>query len=183
MGNDTKTKPLDLLLQARIESRIYLIRGKRIILDKDLAELYEVKTKIFNQAVKRNNKRFPDDFMFQLTKEEVKEFLRSQIVTLKRGQHFKYLPYAFTEQGVAMLSGVLNSDKAININIQIMRVFVRIKEILLEHNDLKEKIEAMEKEYKKEFVKIFLEIYKLDHRLNNLFEEKKSKKSIGFSTK
>lgn len=190
MGSNIKTKPLDLLLQARIESKVYLIRGKQVMLDEDLAGLYEVSTKRLNEQVKRNIKRFPDDFMFQLNKNELDNLvsqnvipsLRSQIATSNRGGR-RYPPYAFTQEGVAMLSGVLNSDKAININIQIMRVFVRIKEILLEHKNLKEKIEAMEKEYKKEFVKIFFEIYKLDHKLNNLFEEKKSKKPIGFSIK
>lgn len=180
MSNDTKTKPLDLLLQARIERKIYLIRGKRVMFDKDLAELYGVKTKVFNQAVKRNKKRFPNDFMFRLAKEETKEFLRSQFVTSNRGGR-RYLPYAFTQEGVAMLSGILNSDKAININIQIMRVFVRIKEILLEHKDLREKIKAMEKEYKKEFIRIFFEIYKLEHKINKIFENKKSQKPLGFS--
>lgn len=143
------------------------------MLDRDLAMLYEVKTKAFNQAVKRNIKRFPEDFMFQLTREEAHDFLRSQIVTLKRSQHFKYLPYVFTQEGVAMLSGVLNSEKAIYINIQIMRVFIRIKEILLTHKDLREKITQMEKIYDKKFDKVFFLI-------NWLLEEKKSKKKIGF---
>ena len=109
-----------------IQNRIYDVRGEKVMLDRDLAALYEVETKVLNQAIKRNIKRFPPDFMFQLTKEEFENLnfqalntsgsLRSQFVTLKttRGQHTKYLPYAFTEQGIAMLSGVLNSDKAIN---------------------------------------------------------------------
>jgi phage antirepressor YoqD-like protein len=118
-----------------IQNRIYEIRGQRVMLDYDLAQLYEVETKVFNQAVKRNLKRFPEDFMFRLSEAERESIrsqtvailqndtaLRSQFVTLKtgRGQHSKYLPYAFTEQGVAMLSGILNSDKAINMNIAIM---------------------------------------------------------------
>ncbi len=121
-----------------IQNRIYEIRGERVMLDKDLAALYEVEIRILNQAVKRNNKRFPPDFMFQLTKEEYESLrfqietletdnaLTSQIVTLKtgRGQHRKFLPFAFTEQSVAMLSGILSSDKAINMNIAIMRAFV-----------------------------------------------------------
>src|SRR4051812_16898840 len=127
-----------------IQNRIYEMRGQRVMLDFDLAQLYEVETKVLNQAVKRNLKRFPEDFMFQLTADEwnnmrsqiVTTFesntsLRSQTVTLKsgRGQHSKYLPYAFTEQGVAMLSGILNSDKAINMNIAIMRAFVEIRRL------------------------------------------------------
>ena len=117
-----------------IQNRIYEIRGERVMLDRDLANLYEIETKVLNQAVKRHIRRFPKDFMFQLTKEEFEELrfqfeasesdnsLRSQIVTLKtgRGQHLKYLPYAFTEQGVAMLSGVINSDKAINMPARLM---------------------------------------------------------------
>ena len=110
----------------RIESQIFLVRGQKVMLDIDLASLYEVEAKALNQAVKRNLDRFPTDFMFQLTGEEA-ERLRSQIVTLKtgRGQHRKYLPYAFTEQGVAMLSSVLRSRRAVLVNIEIMRAFVR----------------------------------------------------------
>src|SRR5580704_8237182 len=108
-----------------IQKQIYEIRGERVMLDKDLAALYETETKALNLAVRRNLKRFPADFMFQLTKQE-SESLRLQIESLKnaRGQHSKYLPYVFTEQGIAMLSGVLNSGKAINMNIAIMRAFV-----------------------------------------------------------
>jgi hypothetical protein len=134
-----------------IQNRIYELRGMRVMLDRDLATLYEIETKALNLAVKRNLKRFPADFMFQLTKEEY-EGLRFQIETLEtdgplrlqnetlksgRGQHSKYLPYAFTEQGVAMLSGVLNSDKAINMNIAIMRAFVDLRRILVSNADLK----------------------------------------------
>jgi phage regulator Rha-like protein len=134
-----------------IQNRIYEIRGEKVMMDRDLAALYEVDVKVLNQAVKRNSKRFPKDFMFQITKEEFEELrfqietsetvnsLRSQIVTLKtaRGQHAKYLPYAFTEQGVAMLSGVLNSDKAIAMNIAIMRAFVEIRRILIQETDMR----------------------------------------------
>lgn len=114
-----------------IRSRIHTIRGKQVMLDKDLAELYGVETKVLNQAVKRNIERFPDDFMFQLNKDEW-EFLRSQIVTIKsgRGEHVKYLPFAFTEQGVAMLSGVLRSPIAVEVNIRIMRTFVAVRQYL-----------------------------------------------------
>ena len=132
-----------------IQNRIYEIKGERVLLDFDLAVLYEVPTKVLNQAVKRNIKRFPKDFMFQLTKEELEELRlqietsetgdssRSQNVTLKsgRGSNVKYLPYAFTEQGIAMLSGILNSDKAIAMNIAIMRAFVEIRRILIQETD------------------------------------------------
>lgn len=115
---------------ATIQSKIYEVRGVKVMLDRDLAELYEVETKALNRAVKRNIKRFPSDFMFQLTSEEW-ESLRYQFGTLKtgRGEHTKYLPYAFTEQGLAMLSGILNSDVAINVNISIMRAFVAMRRL------------------------------------------------------
>lgn len=115
-----------------IRNRIYEIRGRQVMLDKDLAELYGVEVKVLNQSVKRNAKRFPSDFMFQLSKDEF-DSLRSQIVTLKngRGGHSKYLPYAFTEQGVAMLSSVLRSDTAIEVNIRIMRTFVAVRQYLV----------------------------------------------------
>ena len=115
----------------RIEQTILVIRGHRVMLDTDLAKLYGVATKVLNQAVKRNRTRFPMDFMFQLTAEEATS-LRSHIVTLKpsRGQHRKYRPYVFTEQGVAMLSSVLHSDRAVQVNIAIMRAFVRLREMI-----------------------------------------------------
>lgn len=114
-----------LLPQEKIESKIYLIRGEKVMLDRDLAELYGVPTGTLNQAVKRNRSRFPRDFMFRLNKSE-SDSLRSQNVILKRGAHLKYLPYAFTEYGVAMLSGVLNSDRAIQVNIRIIRSWLLI---------------------------------------------------------
>ncbi len=143
-----------LIPQETVESKIFSIRGKRVMIDRDLANLYQVETKVLNQAVKRNIQRFPEDFMFQLTREEFNS-LRSQFVTLKRGQHSKYLPYAFTEQGVAMLSSVLNSERAIQVNIQIMRAFIKLKEMLSTHKDLKQKIEEMEKKYDYQFKIVF----------------------------
>ena len=114
-----------------IQSKIYEIRGQRVMLDRDLAELYQVTTGNLNKAVKRNIKRFPSDFMFQLTSEEW-ESLRFQIGILEtgRGKHTKYLPYAFTEQGLAMLSGILNSDTAIQVNVNIMRAFVAVRQLI-----------------------------------------------------
>jgi hypothetical protein len=128
-----------------ILTKIYMIRGQKVMIDYDLAELYNVETRIFNQAVKRNAVRFPDDFCFQLTKEEF-ESLRSQFVILKkgRGQHSKFLPFVFTEQGVAMLSSILNSDLAIKVNIQIIRLFTRMREIFLTNKDILLKIEEIE---------------------------------------
>ncbi len=147
------------------------------MVDHDLAVLYRVQTKALNQAVKRNLKRFPDDFMFQLTVEEVQEFLRSQSVTLKRGQHFKYLPYVFTENGVAMLSSILNSERAIQVNIQIMRTFTRLREILASHEELRRKIEQMEKKYDGQFGVVFEAIRQL------MAPPEKSKRKIGFGLK
>jgi hypothetical protein len=141
---------------AHVESRIFTIRGHRVMLDSALAELYGVPTKVFNQAVKRNAERFPEDFMFQLTREEA-DSLRSQIVTLKtgRGQHRKYLPHAFTEQGVAMLSSVLNSPSAVQVNIGIMRAFVRLRGMLASHEDLARKLAALERKYDAQFKVVF----------------------------
>jgi len=129
---------------ADISRAILVLRGHKVLLDAALAALYGVSAKRFNEQVRRNRNRFPDDFMFQLTPEESRA-LRSQSATLKsgRGQHRKYLPYAFTEQGVAMLSSVLNSERAIQVNIAIMRTFVRLRKFLATHKDLAAKLEAM----------------------------------------
>jgi hypothetical protein len=126
------------------------------MLDEDLAGLYEVAVKVLNQAVKRNIDRFPDDFMFQLTSEEF-DNLRSQTVTLKtgRGQHRKYPPYAFTEQGVAMLSSVLRSKRAVQVNIEIMRAFVRLRQMLASNADLARKLDALERKYDAQFKVVF----------------------------
>jgi ORF6N domain len=139
-----------------IERRIYLIRGRKVMLDRDLAALYEVETFNLNKAVKRNRDRFPEDFMFQLTREEAAP-LRFQIGMSKpvgRGGR-RTLPYAFTEQGVAMLSSVLNSRRAVQVNIAIMRAFVRLRELLATHRDLAAKLEAMERKYDKQFKVVF----------------------------
>jgi hypothetical protein len=135
----------DSLIPAeRIEKAILLVRGQKILLDRDLAELYGVATKVLNQAVSRNRKRFPEDFMFKLTAQEAMAS-RSQFVTLKQGHNIKYLPYAFTEHGVAMLSSVLNSDRAVEVNIAIMRAFVRLREMMSTHKDLARKLDEIER--------------------------------------
>ena len=164
----------DLISAESITSRIYFIRGQKVMLDRDLAKLYGVETRVLNQAVRRNIKRFPEDFMFQLTlKEEAS--LRSQFVTLEgKGKHSKYLPMAFTEQGVSMLSSVLKSDRAILVNIQIMRTFTRLREMLAGHKELEKKIEAMEEKYDEQFKVVFEAIKQL------ITEEEKPKKRIGF---
>lgn len=124
-------------------NKIYVIRGVKVMLDSDLAQLYGVETKVLNQSVKRNSKRFPEDFMFQLSTKEF-EILKSQFVTSSWGGARK-LPYAFTEQGVAMLSGILNSDRAINVNIQIMRIFTNMRKLLMDNTELRLAIEEIKK--------------------------------------
>jgi len=172
-----------------IQNRIYEIKGERVLLDFDLAVLYEVPTKVLNQAVKRNIKRFPKDFMFQLTKEELEELRlqietsetgdssRSQNVTLKsgRGSNVKYLPYAFTEQGIAMLSGILNSDKAIAMNIAIMRAFVEIRRILIQETDLRIQLNQIRERIGEHDTQLNA-IY---DAMENLLDEKAAQKKFG----
>ncbi len=161
-----------LIPSERIISKIYIIRNRKVMLDKDLAELYGVKTKTLNQAVKRNMKRFPEDFMFKLDKSEFQS-LRSQIVTSKKGGT-TWRSFAFTEQGLAMLSSVLNSDRAINVNIQIIRTFTQIRELLATNKALHHKIMDMEKKYD-------LSIQEIFNKLGLLMVDKgKSKRKIGF---
>jgi hypothetical protein len=145
-----------------IEKKIYLIRGRKVMLDSDLAELYGVATKVLLQAVKRNLDRFPEDFMFLLKYQDVAA-LRSQIVTLKkgRGEHRKYLPYVFTEQGVAMLSSVLKSERAVRVNIAIMRAFVKLREMIASHKDLAKRLDELEKKYDEQFRVVFEAIREL----------------------
>ena len=139
----------------RIERSILLIRGQKVMLDSDLAGLYGVPTKVLIQAVKRNIRRFPSDFMFQLTRQEVAH-LRSQIVTSNIGRGGRrYLPYAFMEQGVAMLSSVLNSERAIQANIAIMRTFIRLRQILSSHKELAKRLDELEKKYDAQFKSVF----------------------------
>ncbi len=130
----------------RVASKIYIIRGKKVMLDADLADLYNVSTSALNQAVKRNMDRFPGDFMFQLTATEAAAVLssRSQNVTLKQGQNIKYLPSVFTEHGVAMLSSVLKSTRAVHMSILIVRVFVRMRELMASNKDLAERVQKLE---------------------------------------
>jgi len=166
-----------------IEDTILLIRGKRVILDYDLARLYGVATKVLNQAVKRNLDRFPEDFMFQLTKVESEEWqqlkrLRSQIVTLKkaRGRHIKYQPYTFTEHGILMLSSVLKSQRAIQVNIQIMRTFVRLRQMLASNESLIERLEELEENYDAKFKIVF-------RALRQLLRPAPASQTIGFRPK
>jgi hypothetical protein len=184
------------LPQKIIQEKIYYIRGEKVMFDRDLAVLYGVETKTLNRAVKRNMDRFPEDFMFQLNKQENTTFLglqnitlnlKSQVVTSKKAKNLKYQigtsswggkrkpSYVFTEQGVAMLSSVLKSERAIKVNIQIMRTFTQIRKMLISHKDLREKLEIMEKKYDKQFRVVF-ETLRLF-----LKEDEKPKKRVGFS--
>ena len=161
------------LIRNRVVSLIRYFRGQKVILDSDIALLYGVETKRLKEAVRRNIERFPQDFMFKLSREE-NASLRSQIASLKRGQHSKYLPFAFTEQGVAMLSSVLNSSKAIKVNIEIMRAFVELRRLIDANKELLVRIEQMEKKYDKHFQIVFEAIKEL------MREDEKPKKKIGF---
>ncbi|HEY9340933.1 MAG TPA: ORF6N domain-containing protein [Hanamia sp.] len=152
-----------------IQNKIYKIRDQNVMLDFDLAEMYEVETKRLKEAVKRNASRFPPDFMFTLTQKEFQS-LRSQIATSKKGGT-RYLPSAFTEQGVAMLSSVLNSEKAIEVNIIIIRTFVLIREFALTYKDLRQKISKLEKKYNSNFKQIF-------QALNLLLSDKQEEKDF-----
>ena len=177
-------------IQKRIDSHIYLIRGQNVMLSTHLAELYEVKPRTLIQTVKRNIDRFPEDFMFQLTWEETSVLIsqtvslkgggssvsRSQSVILKRGMNIKYSPFAFTEQGVAMLSSILRSKRAIQVNVEIMRSFVRLRQMLTGNVELARKLAALEKKYDSQFKVVFDAIRALMKP-----PEPKKKRSIGFA--
>ncbi|KQC31541.1 DNA-binding protein [Flagellimonas eckloniae] len=167
-------------LQA-IQTRIYEVRGQKVLLDFDLAMLYGTETKKLKQAVRRNLARFPSDFMFELTKEEYMA-LRSQIVTLDnegRGKHSKYNPFAFTEQGIAMLASVLRSPQAIEVNIQIVRAFVFLRKYALSHNELTRKLTELEAKYNKQFKDVFEALnYLLKKDKNEIAQSKR--RPIGF---
>ena len=162
----------------KIQTKIYEIRGQKVMLDLDLAELYETETKYLKRTVKANSRRFPLDFMFQLNKSEW-EVLRLQIETSKGRGGTRYLPYAFTEQGVAMLSGILNSEIAIDVNIAIMRAFVFMRQYALTHKDLIEKLQELENKYDQQFKDVYEAISFLLQK-DNQETEQKQRKRIGF---
>jgi len=143
-----------------IESKIFLIRGRKVMIDSDLAELYAVETKNLNKAVHRNIERFPGDFMFQLDMEET-ELLRFQIGTSKAKGGRRYLPYVFTQEGISILSGVLNSDRAVLVNIAIMRTFVKLREMIANHEELARKLSDLEEKYDSQFESVFAAIREL----------------------
>ncbi len=166
-----------------VMNKIYFVRGQKVMVDNDLADLYGVETKVLNQAVKRNSDRFPADFMFELTKQEY-EFLRSQFVTLEngKGRHRKYLPLVFTEHGVLMLSSILNSKQAITVNIQIMRIFTRIRQMLMDNTELRLEIEKIKKKVDNHDKNMELVFQYLDELLEKK-EKTKDRKQIGYKIK
>ena len=170
-------KEPNLIPAERIEKAIYLIRGEKVMLDRDLADLYGVETKMLNRAVKRNLARFPADFMFQLTNEEATD-LRFQIGTSNRGQGGRrYLPYVFTEQGVAMLSSVLHSKRAVQVNIEIMRAFVRLRLMLASNVELSRRLDELESKYDRQFRGVFDAIRQL------MTPSPPNRKQIGFRSR
>jgi len=164
----------ELIPQVLVERKIFLIRGRRVMLDRDLAELYNVETRVLNQAVKRNIKRFPSDFMFILSESEKLELV-TNCDHLARLKYSSKLPYAFTEQCVAMLSSVLNSEKSIMINIQIMRTFIKLNSVNISIEDLELRLNEMEKKYDKQFKIVFQAFRKILET-----DKKAEKKQIGF---
>ena len=174
---------MEALPTEKLNELILLIRGRKVMLSWHLAELYGVEVRILVQAVKRNNARFPEDFMFQLTAQEA-ESLRSQNVILEnlgKGRHSKYLPYAFTQEGISMLSSVLRSARAIMVNIAIMRTFVKLRELMNSHRELAQKIEALECRYDGQFKVVFNSIQKLiQAQPKELVQVASSKRKIGF---
>ncbi len=169
--NEQVTIPEEVVM-----NKIYLLRGKKVMFDKDLANLYGVTTGNLNKAVGRHARRFPDDFMFQLTKKEYYA-LRFQFGILKRGQHAKYLPRAFTREGISMLSGILNSDLAITVNIQIMRAFWKMEDMLLTHKDILLKLEELEKKVAGQDEKVIM----IFNYLKKFIEEQDApRKKIGY---
>lgn len=162
-------------MSKKIEESIFLIRNERVMIDRDLAMLYEVDTKVLKRQVRRNQERFPKDFMFELSKEETEKW-RRQIGTSNSGDKMglRYAPFAFTEHGILMLSSVLNSPRAIEVNIQIMRTFVRLRELMQSHKELWKKIQEMENRYDGQFKAVFDAIRKL------IAFEESPKRKIGF---
>jgi hypothetical protein len=165
---------MEVVPRQLIENKILIARGKKVMLDRDLAMLYGVETRTLNQAVKRNMKRFPEDFMFQLTTDEMKIWKSQIVISDKEKMGLRRRPYAFTENGVAMLSSVLNSDRAITVNIQIMRTFTKLREMLSTHKKLQQKIEEIEKKYDRQFKIVFDAIKEL------IGSPQKQRKRIGF---
>jgi len=174
----TRVENSIIIVDEVVMNKIYIVRGQKVMLDRDLAELYQIETKYLKRQVKRNIERFPDDFMIELSKEE-EDSLRCQFGTLKRGEHIKYLPYAFTEQGVAMLSSVLSSVKAIQVNIQIIRIFTRIRQMLIDNTEIRLAIEKLEKKTDNNTKNIEVVFQYMDELIDKK-ETIKPRKKIGY---
>ncbi len=176
------TKEMQILPDETIISKIYMIRNRKVMIDRDLAELYDVETRVLNQAVRRNEKRFPEDFMFQMTKEEMEGWKSQIVISNSEKMGLRKPPLVFTEQGVAMLSSVLNSDRAIMVNIQIMRVFTKMRELVETHKEILQKLEQLEKKDIEQDEKIML-IFEYLKQLEKAKQEEleyKNRKKIGF---
>ncbi len=163
----------NLIISEIIEQKIYLIRGQKVMLDRDLASLYQVDTRSLNQAVKRNLERFPREFMFQLNNDENKSLISQSVISNTKRGGTRHLPYAFTEHGILMLSSVLNSKRAIQVNIEIMKTFIKMRKMLAMHKDILRKVEEMEKRYDKQFRIVF-------QIIRGINQEGKNKRQIGF---
>jgi hypothetical protein len=178
-------KEIQLISDEAIISKIYIIRGRKVMIDRDLALLYDVETRALNQAVKRNEKRFPDDFMFQMTKEEMQDWKSQIVISNRENMGLRKTPLVFTEQGVAMLSSVLNSDRAIQVNIQIIRVFTKMRELLTTHKEILEKLEQLEKKDIEQDDKIML-IFDYLKQLEKSKQEEleyRNRQQIGYKSK
>ncbi|MES2418574.1 MAG: ORF6N domain-containing protein [Bacteroidota bacterium] len=178
----SKTKTIVTSEQAII-NKIYLIRGYKVMIDRDLAEMYGVETRVLNQAIKRNEKRFPADFMFQMSSEELSDWKSQNVISNKERMGLRKLPNVFTEQGVAMLSSILNSETAIEVNIQIIRTFTRIRQMLSEHTELHLEVEKIKKKLDNQDKNMELVFQYLDELLEKKNEPAPIRKSIGFKRK
>jgi hypothetical protein len=176
------TKAMQILPDEAIVSKIYVIRGKKVMIDRDLAELYDVETRVLNQAVRRNEKRFPEDFMFQMSKEEMENWKSQIVISNNEKMGLRKSPLVFTEQGVAMLSSVLNSERAILVNIQIIRVFTKLRELLTTHKEILQKLEQLERKDIEQDEKIMLifDYLKQLEKVRQQELEQKNRPRIGF---
>lgn len=163
-----------------IINKIYLVRGHKVMLDRDLAEMYGVETRVLNQAIKRNEKRFPADFMFKMTSEELSDWKSQNVISNKEKMGLRKPPNVFTEQGVAMLSSVLNSETAIEVNIQIIRTFTRIRQMLSEHTELRLEVEKIKKKLDNQDKNMEVVFQYLDELLEKKDQPKPERKSIGY---
>jgi hypothetical protein len=176
----SKKQEIQAVSDELIINKIYHLRGQRVMLDRDLAEMYGVETRVLNQAVKRNEKRFPSDFMFQMTSQELLDWKSQNVISNKERMGIRKMPYVFTEQGVAMLSSVLNSETAIEVNIQIIRIFTRIRQMLTDHTELRLEVEKIKKKLDNQDKNMEIVFQYLDELLEKKEEPQPARKSIGY---